>query len=121
MCIRDSLSPSDDIQAKWIIEEISKINGPVYVRLARLATEVIYDENQKFEIGKAIMHGDGTDGTVFATGVTVQEDVYKRQIYGVTMIILYTMSSIYHGLSPKRYSKRVFQVLDHCSIFLRCL
>ena len=67
------LSPSDDTQAKWIIEEISKINGPVYVRLARLATEVIYDENQKFEIGKAIMHGDGTDGTVFATGVTMQE------------------------------------------------
>ena len=39
-------------------------------------------------------------------------------IYGVTMIILYTMSSIYHGLSPKRPSKKVFQILDHCSIFL---
>ena len=39
-------------------------------------------------------------------------------IYGVSMILLYTMSSIYHGLSPKRYSKKVFQVLDHCSIFL---
>ena len=34
------------------------------------------------------------------------------------MIVLYTMSSIYHGLSPKRKSKKVFQVLDHCSIFL---
>ena len=44
--------------------------------------------------------------------------VVSGAIYGVTMIILYTMSSIYHGLSPKRYSKRVFQVLDHCSIFL---
>ncbi len=44
--------------------------------------------------------------------------VISGSIYGVTMIILYTMSSIYHGLSPKRYSKRVFQVLDHCSIFL---
>ena len=44
--------------------------------------------------------------------------VVSASIYGVTMIILYTMSSIYHGLSPKRYSKRVFQVLDHCSIFL---
>ena len=44
--------------------------------------------------------------------------VVSGSIYGVTMIILYTMSSIYHGLSPKRYSKRVFQVLDHCSIFL---
>ncbi len=44
--------------------------------------------------------------------------VVSGAIYGVTMIILYTMSSIYHGLSPKKYSKKVFQVLDHCSIFL---
>ena len=44
--------------------------------------------------------------------------VISGAIYGVTMIILYTMSSIYHGLNPKRYSKKVFQVLDHCSIFL---
>lgn len=44
--------------------------------------------------------------------------VVSGAIYGVTMILLYTMSSIYHGLSPKKYSKRVFQVLDHCSIFL---
>lgn len=51
----------------------------------------------------------------------VHKNVYgivSGAIYGTTMIILYTMSSIYHGLSPKRYSKRVFQVLDHCSIFL---
>ncbi len=44
--------------------------------------------------------------------------IVSGAIYGVTMIILYTMSSIYHGLSPKRHSKKVFQVLDHCSIFL---
>lgn len=44
--------------------------------------------------------------------------VISGAIYGVTMILLYTMSSIYHGLSPKRHSKKVFQVLDHCSIFL---
>ena len=44
--------------------------------------------------------------------------VISGAIYGTTMILLYTMSSIYHGLSPKRYSKKVFQVLDHCSIFL---
>lgn len=44
--------------------------------------------------------------------------VVSASIYGATMIILYTMSSIYHGLSPKRNSKKVFQILDHCSIFL---
>ena len=44
--------------------------------------------------------------------------VVSGAIYGVTMILLYTMSSIYHGLKPERFSKKVFQVLDHCSIFL---
>ncbi len=39
-------------------------------------------------------------------------------IYGITVILLYTMSSIYHGLSPKLKGKKVLQVLDHCSIFL---
>ncbi len=73
------ICPSDDIQTKWAIKEISKINGPVYVRLSRNATPVIYDQkfmeqnNIKFEIGKAIQIGDGTDCTIIATGVTVAE------------------------------------------------
>ena len=44
--------------------------------------------------------------------------VVSSSIYGVTMILLYTMSSIYHGLKPQRKAKKVFQILDHCSIFL---
>ena len=59
--------------------------------------------------------------TLCVVFAAVNQNVYgviSGSIYGVTMILLYTMSSIYHGLSPKRYSKRVFQVLDHCSIFL---
>lgn len=39
-------------------------------------------------------------------------------IFGATMLILYTMSSIYHGLSPKTKAKKVFQIIDHCSIFI---
>ena len=39
-------------------------------------------------------------------------------IYGITMIILYTISSIYHGLNPERKGKKVLQIIDHCSIFL---
>ena len=38
-------------------------------------------------------------------------------IYGSTMIILYIMSSVYHGLKPGK-AKRVMQVLDHCTIYL---
>ena len=43
--------------------------------------------------------------------------VVSGAIYGSSLIVLYTMSSLYHGLSSKTMSKRVFQVLDHCSIF----
>lgn len=39
-------------------------------------------------------------------------------IFGVSMILLYTMSSVYHGLSPKLVAKKVLQIIDHCSIFL---
>ena len=44
--------------------------------------------------------------------------VVSGAIYGFTMILLYIMSSIYHGLSPKLKGKKVMQILDHCSIFL---
>ena len=68
-------------------------------------------------------------GAVFGIAVTVlciimssiHKNVYgivSSSIYGATMIILYTMSSIYHGLSPKVMGKKVLQILDHCTIFL---
>ena len=44
--------------------------------------------------------------------------VVGSAIYGTTMIVLYTMSSIYHGLKPTLTAKKVLQVMDHCSIFL---
>ena len=44
--------------------------------------------------------------------------VVSSAIFGTTLIILYTMSSIYHGLNEKLKAKKVFQVIDHCSIFL---
>ena len=44
--------------------------------------------------------------------------VVSSAIYGASMIILYTMSSIYHGLRPGLMTKKVFQVIAHCSIFL---
>lgn len=42
--------------------------------------------------------------------------VVGSSIYGASLIILYTMSSIYHGLRPNM-GKRVMQVLDHCTIY----
>ena len=39
-------------------------------------------------------------------------------VFGISMLFLYTMSSVYHGLSPKIMGKKVLQVLDHCTIFV---
>ncbi len=42
--------------------------------------------------------------------------VISGAIYGASLIVLYSMSSIYHGLIPER-PKKVMQVLDHCTIY----
>ena len=99
------MSPSDDVQTKWAIKEIANVNGPVYVRLSRLATPVIYDEgfvkenNIKFEIGKAIQIGDGTDASIIATGVTVSEalkaqEVLKEKSINVRVIDVHTIKPL---------------------------
>ena len=44
--------------------------------------------------------------------------IVSGAIYGASLIILYTMSSIYHGLNSNLLAKKIFQVFDHCSIFV---
>ena len=43
--------------------------------------------------------------------------VVASSIYGSSLIILYTMSTLYHSFKVNN-AKRVFQIIDHCSIFL---
>ena len=43
--------------------------------------------------------------------------VVASAVYGVSMICLYTISSVYHGLKPN-LGKKVLQVLDHCTIYV---
>ena len=114
------ISTSDDIETKWAVKEISKINGPVYLRLSRLATPVIYDENQKFEIGKAIQIGDGTDGTIFATGVTVSEalkaqESLKEKGVNVRVIDIHTIKPIDKEMIIKcaKETKKIVSIEDH--------
>ncbi len=117
------ISPSDDTQTKWIIREISKIEGPVYVRLARLATPIIYEENQKFEIGKAIQIGKGIEGTVFATGVTVSEAIkaqeeLKTQGIDIRVVDVHTIKPLDRDIVIKcaKETKKLVSVEDHSII-----
>ena len=78
------------------------------------------------EIFNMVTHNVGGELGIVATVLCVifaakHNNVYgvvSSCIFGASMIILYTMSSIYHGLSPNLKAKKVFQILDHCSIFL---
>ena len=114
------LSMSDDVQTKKVIEKISKINAPVYVRLARLAVPKIYDENQEFEIGKAIQIGQGTDATVFATGVTVveaikaKEELEKKGI-NIRVVDMWSIKPIDEEMIVKcaKETKKLISIEDH--------
>ena len=72
-------SPSDDVQTKWVIEEMAKLKGPAYIRTCRLKTPRIYDENQKFELGKAVQIGEGKTATIFSTGVCTVEAIKAKE------------------------------------------
>lgn len=77
------------------------------------------------ELFNAISHGFGALFGIAATVLCVVVSVLHRDpwavvssaIYGATLILLFTMSTLYHALAPNR-AKAVFRVLDHCSIFL---
>lgn len=123
------MSPSDDVQTKWAIKEIANVNGPVYVRLSRLATPVIYDEgfvkenNIKFEIGKAIQIGDGTDASIIATGVTVAEalkaqEALKEKGINIRVIDVHTIKPLDKEMIIKcaKETKRIITIEDHSII-----
>jgi transketolase len=114
---------SDDTQTRWAVREISKIKGPVYLRLCRLATPIIYepvDEINRFEIGKAVQIGEGTDASIFATGVTVSEaikaqEILKQKGINVRVIDFHTIKPIDKEMIVKcaKETKRIITVEDH--------
>ena len=117
------LCTSDDTETRWAVKEISKIQGPVYVRLCRLATPVIYDENQKFEIGKAIQIGEGTDATIFATGVVVSEAIkakeeLEKQGINIRVVDVHTIKPIDKEMIVKcaKETKKLISIEDHSII-----
>lgn len=116
------ICPSDDIQTKWAVREIAKINGPVYLRLCRLKTPVIYDTDN-FEIGKAVQIGNGTDASILATGVCVSEaikamEILKAKGINVRVIDVHTIKPIDKEMIVKcaKETKRIITVEDHSVI-----
>jgi transketolase len=68
------INPSDDVEARAAVRAAYEMEGPVYLRFGRLAVPVINDTpDYKFEIGKGVTLREGTDLTIIATGLEVNE------------------------------------------------
>jgi hemolysin III len=77
------------------------------------------------EIANSLTHGFGTALAIAALVILVAfaalaDDGYKLAsaiVYGITLVLLYAASTLYHAL-PQPRVKRLFKILDHCSIYL---
>lgn len=68
------INPADDVEARAAVHAAYDYVGPVYLRFGRLAVPVFNDEaTYQFEIGKGIVLKEGSDISIFATGLCVKE------------------------------------------------
>lgn len=68
------INPADDVEAKAAVKAALDYEGPVYLRFGRLACPVFNDrETYRFELGKGITLTEGSDLSIVATGLMVNE------------------------------------------------
>lgn len=92
----------------------------------KLAERTLPDYTTGEEIVNMVSHIVGsvagivalTLGIVIAVWFGDGYSVAGALVYGIAMILLYTFSSIYHGLGKHLLAKKVIQIIDHCSIFI---
>ena len=62
------VAPADEIETRQALTTIIDYPGPVYVRLTRPNSPIIFDDDYRFEVGKAVVVREGSDVTVFSSG-----------------------------------------------------
>lgn len=80
------------------------------------------------EIANAVSHGIGALLAIAGTVVLIVTaamnsnamGVVSVSLYGASLILLYTFSTLYHSLTNKS-AKKIFQIFDHCTIFILIL
>ena len=63
------VAPADEVETRQAMKAITAYDGPVYLRLTRPETPILFDDTHRFELGKTTEIRDGDDVTVFSTGV----------------------------------------------------
>ncbi|MBR2590913.1 MAG: transketolase family protein [Clostridia bacterium] len=74
------INPADVVEAKAAVLEAAHHEGPVYVRLGRLAIPTVFNESYRFRIGKGQVLAEGDDVTIIATGLMVDEALQAKDI-----------------------------------------
>ena len=75
------ISPSDAVETEAAIKAVAEYVGPCYVRLGRMGVNVINDNaDYKFEIGKGVQLRTGSDVTIVATGIMVDEAITAEKM-----------------------------------------
>lgn len=118
------INPSDDVEARAAVKAAYEHEGPVYLRLGRLAVPVINDHPEyKFELGKGVVLREGTDVTIFATGLEVAEatiaaDLLEADGISVNLINIHTIKPIDEELiiSAAKATGKVVTVEEHSII-----
>ena len=90
--------PADAKEARKAVFAVAETEGPVYMRLARLATPV-FEEDYPFEIGKANVMREGKDAVVFACGLMVNESMEAAKLLSaegieITVVNMHTIKPI---------------------------
>ena len=67
------ISPADATEARKAVEAAINFEGPVYLRFGRMAVPVLYDDGYDFKIGKGVVMADGSDVSLIATGIMVEQ------------------------------------------------
>ncbi len=115
------INPSDDIEAKAAVKAAYDYVGPVYLRFGRLAVPVINDQpDYKFEIGKGIVLKEGSDVTIFATGLEVNEallaaEMLQKDQISAEVINIHTIKPLDKELvvASAQKTKKVVTVEEH--------
>ncbi len=108
------ISPADANEARKAVFAAAEMDGPVYLRLARLATPV-FEEDYPFEIGKANVMREGSDVAVFATGIMVAEALEAAKLLeaegkSVSVINVHTIKPI-DAECVKKYAEKCGKVV----------
>lgn len=93
------INPSDGMSTDLLIRQAAALKGPVYVRLGRAAVPGIYEADSKVEIGKGVCVRDGSDYTVIATGIMVNEammaaEALEKEGISLRVIDMHTIKPI---------------------------